>query len=232
MSTTSRVTRTWRQGDPWTVTDATELYEIDRWGKGYFSIGPNGHVRVHATQDPERSIDLKQLVDHLQLRGIGLPILIRFRDILRQRLADIHSRVPVGDRAAPVRRQLLLRLSDQGQPAAAGRRGSARLRPAVRLRPRGRVEARAAGRRRDDDQRHADHLQRLQGRRVHRDGDAGPQDGPPHHPGRREIHRARADPRVRAQGRRAAAHRHAREAGRRAAAAAGSRRAATARSSA
>ena len=85
------MTRTWRQGDPWTVTDASELYEIDRWGKSYFSIGPNGHVRVHATKDPERSIDLKQLVDHLQLRGIGLPILIRFRDILRQRLADIHS---------------------------------------------------------------------------------------------------------------------------------------------
>jgi arginine decarboxylase len=73
------------------VTDASELYEIDRWGKNYFSIGPNGHVRVHATKDPQRSIDLKQLVDHLQLRGIGLPILIRFRDILRQRLADIHS---------------------------------------------------------------------------------------------------------------------------------------------
>jgi arginine decarboxylase len=73
------------------VTDAAELYEIERWGQSYFSIGPNGHVRVHVTKDPERSIDLKQLVDHLQLRGIGLPILIRFRDILRQRLADIHS---------------------------------------------------------------------------------------------------------------------------------------------
>jgi arginine decarboxylase len=91
VSTTSRATRTRRQGDPWTTTDATELYEIERWGKDYFSIGPNGHVRVHATKDPERSIDLKQLVDHLQLRGIGLPILIRFRDILRQRLADINA---------------------------------------------------------------------------------------------------------------------------------------------
>jgi arginine decarboxylase len=91
VSTTSRVARTWRPGDPWTVTDASELYEIDRWGKSYFSIGPNGHVRVHATKDPERWIDLKQLVDHLQLRGIGLPILIRFKDILRQRLTDIHA---------------------------------------------------------------------------------------------------------------------------------------------
>ena len=100
MSSTSRPSRTWRQGDPWTVTDAAELYEIDRWGKGYFSIGPNGHVRVHATKDPERFIDLKQLVDHLQLRGIGLPILIRFRDILRQRLADIHGAFPAAIAAA------------------------------------------------------------------------------------------------------------------------------------
>jgi arginine decarboxylase len=91
VSTTSRAPRAWRQGDPWTVTDATELYEVERWGKSYFSIGPNGHLRVHATKDPERSIDLKQLVDHLQLRGIGLPILIRFRDILKQRIADIHG---------------------------------------------------------------------------------------------------------------------------------------------
>ena len=91
MSTTSRVQRTWRQGDPWDVQDAAELYEIERWGKGYFSIGANGHVRVHATRSPDQFIDLKQLVDHLQLRGIGLPILIRFRDILRQRLADIAS---------------------------------------------------------------------------------------------------------------------------------------------
>ena len=80
VSTTSRIAPAWRQGDPWTVTDAAELYEIERWGKHFFSIGPNGHVRVHATKETGRSIDLKQLVDHLQLRGIGLPILIRFRE--------------------------------------------------------------------------------------------------------------------------------------------------------
>ena len=91
MSTTGRIKTTWRQGDPWTVTDASELYEIDRWGKDYFSISPNGHVRVHATKDTGKSIDLKQLIDHLQLRGIGLPILVRFRDILRHRLGDIFN---------------------------------------------------------------------------------------------------------------------------------------------
>jgi len=78
-------------GDPWTVTDAAELYEIEKWGQGYFTIGENGQVRVHPTKDPRRSIDLKQLVGDLELRGMGLPTLIRFRDILAHRLQDIHD---------------------------------------------------------------------------------------------------------------------------------------------
>ena len=78
-------------GEAWTTADATELYEIARWGKGYFSIGDNGQVKVHPTQEPARSIDLKQLVDDLQRRGISLPALIRFRDILQHRVKDIHD---------------------------------------------------------------------------------------------------------------------------------------------
>src|SRR6185295_18347453 len=78
-------------GEGWTAADATELYEIARWGKGYFSIGGNGQVKVHPTKDTSRSIDLKQLVDDLQRRGISLPTLIRFRDILAHRLQDIYE---------------------------------------------------------------------------------------------------------------------------------------------
>jgi arginine decarboxylase len=77
--------------DQWSASDASELYEVPRWGKSYFSVGDDGHLRVHPTKDPARWIDLKQLVDRLLLRGIGLPILIRFRDILRHRLGDIHD---------------------------------------------------------------------------------------------------------------------------------------------
>ena len=78
-------------GDPWTVTDAAELYEINQWGKGYFSIGDNGQVKVHPTMEPNRSIDLKQLTEDLERRGISLPTLVRFRDILAHRLGDIHG---------------------------------------------------------------------------------------------------------------------------------------------
>ena len=75
----------------WTAADAAEMYHISRWGKGYFSIDDNGHMRVHPDKDPQRAIDLKQLVDRLQMRGIDLPILIRFTDILKHRLGEIHG---------------------------------------------------------------------------------------------------------------------------------------------
>jgi arginine decarboxylase len=75
----------------WSVQDASELYEVPRWGHGYFSVNASGHVDVHPTKDPARAIDLKELVDRLQLRGISLPVLIRFTDILRHRLGEIHA---------------------------------------------------------------------------------------------------------------------------------------------
>src|SRR5512133_2164513 len=75
----------------WTPQVASDLYDVASWGKGYFSVGENGHVRVHPTKDPLVSIDLKELVDTLVLRGISLPILIRFADILKHRLGEMHS---------------------------------------------------------------------------------------------------------------------------------------------
>src|SRR5262245_43436061 len=75
----------------WSVHDASELYEVPRWGHGYFSVNQAGHVEVHPTKEPSRSIDLKELIDRLQLRGISLPVLVRFTDILRHRLGEIHA---------------------------------------------------------------------------------------------------------------------------------------------
>ncbi len=75
----------------WSLQDANDLYDIERWGKGYFSIHRDGHVLVHPDKEPARSLDLKKLVDTLVLRGISLPILIRFTEILKHRLGEIHD---------------------------------------------------------------------------------------------------------------------------------------------
>ncbi len=75
----------------WSTSEAGELYDVAAWGKGYFSVGPKGHVLVHPTKDQSKFIDLKELVDKLELRGISLPILIRFADILKHRLGDMHD---------------------------------------------------------------------------------------------------------------------------------------------
>ncbi len=92
MSTTSsRLRQAMGAGEVWSTTDAAELYEVPRWGKGYFSVNSAGNVQVHPVKDPSRAIDLKQLVDDLEARGIALPLLIRFSDILNHRLADIHD---------------------------------------------------------------------------------------------------------------------------------------------
>jgi arginine decarboxylase, biosynthetic len=75
----------------WTTTDAAELYDVAAWGKGYFSVGDNGHLWVHPTKEPNRRVDLKNLVDSLVLRGINLPILIRFAEILKHRIQELHD---------------------------------------------------------------------------------------------------------------------------------------------
>jgi arginine decarboxylase len=81
----------WEPTERWTVTDAGELYDVARWGKGYFSVGANGHLWVHPTKDVARGIDLRELVEKLELRGISLPILIRFGGILKHRLGEMYQ---------------------------------------------------------------------------------------------------------------------------------------------
>ena len=75
----------------WSPQDAAELYEVARWGKGYFSVSDDGHLLVHPDKDPTRSIDLKQLVDSMQMRGLDLPLLLRFNGILTDRIRELHD---------------------------------------------------------------------------------------------------------------------------------------------
>src|SRR5580692_9174076 len=84
-------TAVWEPTERWTTVDAGEVYDVSSWGKGYFSVGANGHLWVHPCKEPARSIDLRELVEKLELRGISLPILIRFGEILKHRLGDLHQ---------------------------------------------------------------------------------------------------------------------------------------------
>src|SRR5438552_8012792 len=77
--------------EKWKTHDAVETYGIRHWSKGYFGINKAGHVTVHPNKNQDQAIDLKELVDQLQARGIQLPILLRFTDILRHRVGEIHD---------------------------------------------------------------------------------------------------------------------------------------------
>ncbi|HEX8673411.1 MAG TPA: biosynthetic arginine decarboxylase [Longimicrobium sp.] len=76
----------------WTTEDSRELYNVDGWGIGYFGINPRGHVTVHPTKDPERGLDLFELATDLEQQGVGLPVLLRFSDILRTRIETLSER--------------------------------------------------------------------------------------------------------------------------------------------
>jgi arginine decarboxylase len=76
----------------WSVQDSTRLYGIRNWGHGYFAVNDEGHVTVHPRGEfSEPSIDLKKLVDELRERDIQLPCLIRFTDILKHRVGQLHK---------------------------------------------------------------------------------------------------------------------------------------------
>jgi arginine decarboxylase len=70
----------------WTIKDAEKLYNMSGWGQGYFRINPEGHVTVHPDANKKRGLDLYYLAMDLNAQGVGLPLLLRFSDILRSRI--------------------------------------------------------------------------------------------------------------------------------------------------
>lgn len=76
--------------DLWTIEDSLQLYDLEGWGEPYFSINEAGNVTVSPQYpSPEHTIDLYELVQSLQKRNLGLPILIRFSEILSDRIARL-----------------------------------------------------------------------------------------------------------------------------------------------
>jgi arginine decarboxylase len=70
----------------WTVKDAEKLYNMSGWGLGYFRINADGHVTVHPDANRKRGLDLYHLATDLHAQGVGLPLLLRFSDILKSRI--------------------------------------------------------------------------------------------------------------------------------------------------
>ena len=74
----------------WRIENSEELYNITGWGTSYFSINDAGHVVVTPRRDGV-TVDLKELVDELQLRDVASPMLLRFPDILDNRIEKMSS---------------------------------------------------------------------------------------------------------------------------------------------
>jgi arginine decarboxylase len=79
--------------EAWGIQQAMTLYNVDGWGAGYFGVSERGRVLVRPDRDhPERSLDLFDLANDLQEQGLGLPVLLRFSDILRSRIESLSER--------------------------------------------------------------------------------------------------------------------------------------------
>ncbi len=72
----------------WRIEDSAELYNIKGWGRSYFSINEKGHVQV-TPKEGYAAVDVKDVLDELQLRDITPPVLLRFPDILDNRIEKI-----------------------------------------------------------------------------------------------------------------------------------------------
>jgi len=76
---------------PWTVSDSLEVYGVRHWGGGYLTANPAGELVVMPNKNEQQVINLKELVEEVRKRGIQLPLLIRFSDILKTRIVELNE---------------------------------------------------------------------------------------------------------------------------------------------
>ncbi|OHX35697.1 arginine decarboxylase [Methylomonas sp. LWB] len=75
----------------WSIEQAKQLYAIQQWGDGYFSINDRGHVSVKPNGASQVEIDLFEVAGALLDKGLSLPVLIRFTDILPDRIRRLQQ---------------------------------------------------------------------------------------------------------------------------------------------
>ncbi|OWY37498.1 arginine decarboxylase [Xenophilus sp. AP218F] len=73
----------------WSVADSRSLYGIRHWGAGYFDVGDSGNVVVRPNARQNKEIDLYRLVHELGGKGLDLPLLVRFPDVLQDRVTRL-----------------------------------------------------------------------------------------------------------------------------------------------
>jgi arginine decarboxylase len=78
--------------DSWNAELSREIYAVEHWGEGYFDVGEAGNVIVRPTRHPEQgAIDLLEIAQAVRAEGLSLPVLVRFIDILRDRVACLNQ---------------------------------------------------------------------------------------------------------------------------------------------
>ena len=73
----------------WTPKDSAALYNVNGWSSGYFRINDAGHMEVTPSGPEGPSVDLFELVGDLERRGLGMPLLVRFSEILHSRVQQL-----------------------------------------------------------------------------------------------------------------------------------------------
>ncbi|CAG7857363.1 arginine decarboxylase [biofilm metagenome] len=75
----------------WTILQSIQTYAINFWGEGYFSINSRGNVSVKPSADKETELDLYEITQSLSAKNLSLPVLVRFTDILKDRVKRLNS---------------------------------------------------------------------------------------------------------------------------------------------
>ncbi len=79
------------QTQQWSIEQSKQLYAIQQWGNGYFSINNSGHVCVKPQANCATEIDLFDVAQALKNKGLSFPVLVRFTDILRDRIQQLQQ---------------------------------------------------------------------------------------------------------------------------------------------
>lgn len=75
----------------WRVEDSLELYGVPYWGDGYFDISKDGNLTITTSKHSPQGIELIRIVEELRAKGLKPPFLLRFPQLLRERMRELHT---------------------------------------------------------------------------------------------------------------------------------------------